>query len=124
VQDALDDVVVAGAAAEVALHADPDLLLGGRRVLGEQVDGLHDHARCAEAALKAVALPERLLHGVEITVGVGVGQALDRRHVAAIGLDRQHVAALHAAAVEVDRAGPAVRGVAPDDGAGLAQPLA
>ena len=39
----------------------------------------------------------------------------------AVGLDRQHVAGLHAGAVEVDGAGAAVAGVAPDDGAGLAE---
>ena len=117
----LDDVVVARAAAEVALEAEPDLLLGGVRVLLEQVDALHDHPRRAEPALEAVALAERLLHRVQLAVG---GQPLDRGDLGAVGLDGQHVARLHAAAVEVHRAGAAVAGVAADDGAGLAELLA
>ena len=80
VQHGFDDVVVAGAAAQVALEADPHLLLGGVRVLVEQVDALHDHPRRAEAALEAVALAEGLLHRVQLAV---LGQPLDRGDLAA-----------------------------------------
>ena len=116
----LHDVVVARAAAQVALEPEPDLLLGGVRVLLQQVDALHDHPGRAEAALQPVALPERLLDRVQLPVR---GQPLDRRDVGAVGLDRQHVAGLDAAAVQVDGARPAVAGVAPDDGAGLPETL-
>src|SRR5262245_66651490 len=58
--DRLDDVHVAGAAAQVAADAPPDLVLARVRVLTEQPGGLHDHPRGAEAALQAVLVPERL----------------------------------------------------------------
>ena len=48
---------------------------------------------------------------------------LDRRDLAAVGLDGQDGAALHGLAVEVHGAGAAVAGVAPDDGADLAELL-
>src|SRR3954447_8391811 len=51
--DRLDDVVVAGAAAEIALETLTDFLLRQAvRMLLHQVDGRHDHARRAEAALQ------------------------------------------------------------------------
>src|SRR6476469_7325873 len=56
-----DDVLVSGAAAQVALDALADLLLGGVRVVAEEVDRLHDHARRAVAALQGVVVVERLL---------------------------------------------------------------
>src|SRR5438105_1497634 len=46
-----DDVVVAGAAAEVALERVPDLLFRRARVLLEDRDRGQHHARRAEAAL-------------------------------------------------------------------------
>src|SRR3546814_15056927 len=48
--DGLHDVVVAGAAADVAFQPFADLALVGIRVLLQQVDGRHHHARGAEAA--------------------------------------------------------------------------
>jgi hypothetical protein len=51
----LDDVVVAGAAADVAFERLADLASWAAVVL-HQVDGAHHHARGAEAALQAVAL--------------------------------------------------------------------
>jgi hypothetical protein len=52
------------------------------------------------------------------------GDPLDGGDLAAVGLDGEDGAALHGLAVEVDRARAAVAGVAPDDGADLAQLLA
>src|SRR3989304_4974651 len=56
-----DDVLVAGAAADVALDGVPDRLIGGVRLAGEKVGGGHQHARRAEPALETVLLPECLL---------------------------------------------------------------
>ena len=70
-EDRLDDVVIARAAAQVAFEADPDLLLGRVRVLVEQADRRHHHARGAVAALQAVVLHEGLLHRMQRAVGVG-----------------------------------------------------
>src|SRR5688500_2793703 len=61
----LDDVVVAGAAAQVAVQAGADLFLCGTVVVLHQVHRAHHHARGAEAALQAVAVAERGLHRVQ-----------------------------------------------------------
>src|SRR6516164_540016 len=79
--DRLDDVVVAGAAADVAVEALADFLLGRLRVVGEQLHRRHHHPRRAEAALQAVALAKRRLHRMQLAV---LGEALDRRDLAAL----------------------------------------
>src|SRR5215467_7103582 len=85
-RDRLDDVVVAGAAAEIALEFLADGLLVEVVALAvDDVDRGHDHARRAEAALQAVVLAERLLHRVQL---LAVGEALDGAHVGAVR--RQH----------------------------------
>src|SRR5262245_16552013 len=111
----LHDVVVAGAAAEVALQADADVRLGGVRVLLEQADRGHHHPRRAVAALQPVVLLEGLLHRMQLAVR---GQPLDGGERRAVGLRRQHRAALDRLAVDEDGAGPAARGVAADVRAG------
>src|ERR687893_2843156 len=63
-----DDVLVAGAAAEVALDALADLVLARVGVVVHQVDRGHDHPGGAEPALQAVHLVERLLHRVQFAV--------------------------------------------------------
>src|SRR4029077_18521807 len=105
----LDDVVVAGTAAEVALEPQSDLLLGRGGVALEQLLRRHDHARGAEAALEAMLIPERLLQRMERR---SVCQALDRRDLGAIGLDGEDRSGLHAVAVHLDGARPAVARVA------------
>src|SRR5579872_6235641 len=73
--DRFDDVVIAGAAADIALELMPD-----RRLVeplaepSHDIDGGHDHARRAEAALQPVILVESLLHGMEFAVA---GEPLD-----------------------------------------------
>src|ERR671925_612842 len=110
--DGLDDVLVAGAAAEVALEPAPDLRLGEPvAVRAEELDAAHDHARRAEAALERVVLPEGLLERMELAA---LREALDRRDLAAVGLDGEHGARLHRVPVEVDRAGAAEGRVAAD----------
>ena len=59
------DVVVAGAAAEVALEPDAHLVLVERAALGRQPDRGHHHARSAVPALEPVVLAERGLHRVQ-----------------------------------------------------------
>src|SRR5687768_8528618 len=59
--DRLDDVLVAGAAAEVAADRPSDLLLRRRRVALQQRRPHQHHRRGAEAALEPVLLVERLL---------------------------------------------------------------
>src|SRR5262245_24181737 len=78
------DLVVAGAAAQVARDAAPDLVVGRALVLGQRRRGRHEHSGSTEAALQAVLLPETLLQRVELAA---VGQALHRTEVRAVGLD-------------------------------------
>ena len=70
----------------------------------------------AVPALQAVVLHERLLHRVQRAVGVG--HALDRADVLAVGLHGEHGAALDRFTVQMDRARTARRGVAADVRAG------
>src|SRR5262245_19174643 len=84
VLDGADDVVVAGAAAQVPLELMPDVGLARALVALQDLVGGHDHARGAEPALEPVLLPEALLDGVELAV---LGEALDGEDVVAVGLD-------------------------------------
>src|SRR5437762_5383823 len=74
--DGGDDVLIAGAAADVAFDRVTDLLVGGIWRSRQEVYRDHDHARRAEPALQAVVLPEGGLHGMQV---VTLGKALDRR---------------------------------------------
>src|ERR1700744_1469758 len=111
----LHDVLVAGAAAQVARYRPPHVFLGGIGVAVEQVLGRHHHARRAEPALQAVLLPETLLDRVQLA---GRGQALHGGDVTAVDLDRQHRAGLDRPAVDQHRAGTAVGRVTAAVGAG------
>src|SRR5215470_16713272 len=93
----LDDVHVAGAAAQVARDRLADLLLARILVLREQRARRHQHARSAEAALQAVLLGEALLHRVELAALL---QSLDRGDARAVGLHGEHGAGLDRVAVE------------------------
>ena len=68
---ALHDVLVAGAAAQVAGDHVAGLLVRGRGVLAQAGGDRGQEARRAEAALQAVALRERLLHRAERAVRLG-----------------------------------------------------
>ena len=116
-----DDVLVAGAATEVALDRVPDLVVGRIRRARQQVGRRHDHPRRAEAALEAVVLPEGGLERVEPVRG---GHPLDRRDRRAVRLDGEHRARLHGLAVHGHGARAALRGVAADVGPGQVQVLA
>src|SRR2546423_7279304 len=116
--DGLDDVHVTGAAAEVALEALADLVVGRARVLLQQVRGGHDEAWRAVAALEAVLVPERLLDRVQRAVRGR--HALDRLDLVAVGLDSEERARLDRLAIHVHRAGAALAGVAADVRAGQA----
>src|SRR5271163_241716 len=120
--DRLDDVVIAGAAADVAFEPVADRGFVEMRALAiDEVDCGHDHARRAKPALQAVIVLERLLHRVQLAAG---GEALDRRHLGVLAARGQNGAGLDRPAVEMDDAGAALRRVAADMGAGQAQVLA
>src|SRR3954453_11053300 len=74
-QDRLDDLVVAGAAAEVAHHPLLHFELGGVGILGQQRGGGHNLAWGADAALEPAVADEGVLQwGERPTLG---GEALD-----------------------------------------------
>src|SRR5512135_1444959 len=85
--DRPDDVLVAGAPADLAGDDLPDLRLVRVRVAVEQPARGHHHARRAETALQAVALDETLLHRVKLAVLL---QALDGTDGTAVGHRREN----------------------------------
>src|SRR3989338_50280 len=87
--DRFNDLVVTGAAAEVAHHPFFDLLLAGLGNLIQQGLGRYDLARSADPALKTAVLDEALLYGVELSV---LCQSLDGRDLVAVGEYRQRKA--------------------------------
>src|SRR6266536_3178359 len=104
-----DDVVIAGAPAQVALQGGPDLCLRGRGVLRQQRDRRHDHARGAESALQPVLSPERTLnrmHLVRAEHGLQCGFCTPGMIMATVSL--------------LDRAGTAGAGIAANIGRGEA----
>src|SRR5262245_2752714 len=64
----LHDVVVPGAATEVALQPEADGALVGMGMGSEEIGGSQDHPRGAEPALQPVLLPESFLEGMELSV--------------------------------------------------------
>ena len=102
-RDALDNLLVAGATADIAADGVLDLLLGGLGVLGDERCTRHDHAGDAKAAL----------HGAHGAKGVHkglahvLGQALDGHDVAAGGKSGGQYARLDGRTVHVDGAGTA-----------------
>ena len=118
--DRLDDIVIAGAAADIALQ-----LLTNRPIVeivalaANQIDRGHDHPRRAIAALQAVILAERFLHRMKRPVRRG--ETFDGKDIGALELQREHGARFHRLAVDENHAGPALRGVAAHMGAGQAQ---
>src|SRR5215472_12548153 len=89
--DRADDVLIAGAAADLAGDRLPDVGLTGIRDAVEQPPGGQHHARRAEAALQTVAGGEPLLHWVEPGAA---GESLDCRDPPAVGRHGQHRARL------------------------------
>ncbi len=121
-RDRLDDLGVAGAAADVAGDRLDDL--GARRsgIAREQRVRGQDHRRRAVAALHAVRLAERILHGRELA---RPGRhALDGGDGVAVGLHREHQAGAHRRAVDQHGAGAAHAVLAAGMRAGEPQPLA
>src|SRR5262245_8060138 len=114
----VDDVLITGAAAEIAGDPLTDLALGRLRVVLQQSDRRHDHPGRAETALQPVFFPEAFLQRVQLAVR---GEPLDRRDGRSVGLHREERAGLRAAAVDENGAGAALCGVAADVRAGQAQ---
>src|SRR5471032_1089028 len=82
VLNGVDDVLVAGAAAEIAGDAFANFAFGGGWVVLEQRHGRHDHAGRAVAALQAVLFPEAFLQRVQMAVR---SEPFNRRDLRPIG---------------------------------------
>ena len=118
----IHDVIVAGAAAEVARDRLPNLLIRGIGIFFQEGFEGHHEAGGAEAALQGVGLVEGFLDGMQM-IGVG-GQALDGEDVVAVGLHREEQAGADGLAVEKDGAGAADAMLAAHVGAGQVQVVA
>ena len=70
----IDNVLVAGAPAQIAFQSVADFVISRRGVALEELIARHDHAGRAEPALQTVLFPKALLGGIEITI---LSQALN-----------------------------------------------
>lgn len=104
-------MLIAGATAEIALEAFPNLGIGGVGTIGQKLLHSHDHSGSTEPALQSMLIPESLLNRIELVAGC---QSLDGSDVVSISLHRKHGARFDGASVEHDRAGAADRGFAAD----------
>src|SRR5207248_7150303 len=77
----VDDVLVAGAAADVPFERVPDLVLARARILGQEADRGEHHPARAVAALERVVFVKALLERMERAV---VRETLDRRDLAPV----------------------------------------
>src|SRR6187399_316660 len=84
-----DDLVVAGAPAQVAGEPEADFLLARVRAPLEQSIGRHQHARGADAALKRGHFEEFLLQRMQL---LAVRHAFDGADLVALGFHREHEA--------------------------------
>ena len=119
--DRPDDVLVAGAPADLARDHLADLGFGRIRMVVKQPARGHQHAGRAETALQAVALDEPLLHRVKLAVLL---QALDRPDRTAVGHGGEYRARLDRPGVQPHHAAAAVRRVAAPVAAGQAEFIA
>src|SRR6266545_2875474 len=109
VEHRLDDLLVAGAAAEVAFDAVFDLCDARLGVVPEQLPDRHDHAAGAVPALHRVMTYERGLELGQLTVA---GLALDRLHRPAVRLHGQDHAGVDGLPVQEHGACTALTGAA------------
>ncbi len=98
-----------------------DLGIGRVGLVLEQSRNRHDHAALAVAALRHVIFDPRLLHLVQRAV---LREPLDGGDVLVHHHAHQHRAGAHRDAVDMDRAGPALRDPAAVLGAGQSDVLA
>src|SRR5437588_11038574 len=81
--DGIDEILLAGTAAEIPVKLAPDRDAIRRLAAADHVDGSHDHSRCAETALKRMMVAKRRLYGMELALA---RQSLDCGDVPAVRL--------------------------------------
>src|SRR6202022_1879615 len=115
VENRFDDIVVAGAAADIALKLVPDSVLVELAAIPvDDIDRRHDHARRAKTALQSVIVAERGLHRMQY---VPLRDTLDSGGIGAVGLSDQHRAGFDRPAIDMHDTGAALAGIAADRGA-------
>ena len=68
--------MITRAAADIAFELFTNrLLIKLGAIALDDINGRHDHAGCAKAALQAMILPKGFLHGMQLTI---LGQTLNR----------------------------------------------
>src|SRR5215472_10536181 len=102
----VDDVLISGAAADIAFQAMPNLIFSRGWIALQNLLRSHDHSRRAESALQPVLVPERFLHAVQLPVAC---ESFHRDDVRAVRLRREHRAALDGFAVQLHGARAAER---------------
>src|ERR1700733_4384243 len=108
VEHGFDDVVIAGAAADVALELLAQRhLVEIRSMAVDDVDRRHDHARRTVTALQPMIVAEGGLHRMQF---VALWDPLDGGDAGSVGLSHQYRAGLHRPSVDMNRAGAALAG--------------
>jgi hypothetical protein len=97
----IDDVLVAGAAAQMPRERVAHSSLIRVRIHREQLGQAHEYARRTETTLQGMMVAKRFLQGVEALVG---RQALDCCNLAAVRLHGERQAAARRLAIEEDGA--------------------
>ena len=107
--DRVENLLIAGAAADIAAEPLLDLLAVGKRIGAQRRGRRHHHAGDAIAALAGAGLVEGLLQHAQFA---GRGQRFDRLDRRALRLGDRHQAGFHQHAVDEHRAGAAFAGAA------------
>ena len=107
--DGVENLLVAGAAADVAAEPFLDLFAVGKGVDAQRRGRRHHHAGNAVAALAGAGLVEGLLQHAQFA---GLGQRLDSVDPGALHLRHRQQARLHQHAIDEHRTGAAFAGAA------------
>ena len=118
----IDDLAVAGAAAQHAAHGVHDLVVIGRLVMFEKIGRRHQHAGRADTTLGRAVFVKGLLQVRQAPIHRR--KTFNRHHIAIGNLCNGYEAGTYLFAIEQYRAGAAIAGVAADLGTGKAEVFA
>src|SRR5262249_43878799 len=102
-----DNILIAGAPAEIAGDAPADVLVARTRVLFKQCVGGKQHPRRAESTLQPMLLLKAFLQRMELAV---LHEAFHGEDLAAIGLDSKDRARFYRLAIKDYRTSTAIAG--------------
>src|SRR5579885_2251271 len=111
--DGAHNILIAGAATDVAFETFANLSFGRVGVMLEQLVRGHNHARRTETTLQAMLFPEAYLDRVQVAFG---SQPLNGGDFTAIGLDSKNGAGFYCFAIQQHHTCSTLRSVAPDMG--------